>query len=158
MADLTTIEQRIDDLYTEVSNDEQSLDAHETAANVDIDFINQQLLFLDQQTMQIHDDLHETAIDVDDNTAALNAIKDSNYQTQINNLELSYLGLRTNVSNYENEIYLETNRINDKINDQTLQINMIENELNGEAEHVILSMTEFQQITPDNNKIYLVYL
>ena len=41
--DLTTIEERIDDLYTEVGNDVQLLEAQKEAAAVDVDFINQQL-------------------------------------------------------------------------------------------------------------------
>lgn len=158
MADLTTIEQRIDDLYTEVSNDEQLLEAHETAANVDIDFINQELLILDQQTMRIHDELHETAIDVDNNTSSINRINNKNYQVQIDALNNAYLGLQTDLNHYLNTFQNDSNKINGKLNRQAQEIRQLETAISGEAEHVIISMTEFQRITPDNDKIYLVYL
>lgn len=156
--DLTTIEERIDDLYTEVGNDVQLLEAHKEAAAVDVDFINQQLAILDKQTMSIHDELHETAIDVDDNTSAINNIINQNYQSQLDDLELAYLGLDTTLAHIEGQFNRDMNRLENRINTQAQEVNVIMNEIGGEKEHVILSMTEFQQITPDENKIYLVYL
>lgn len=156
--DLTTIEERIDDLYTEVGNDVQLLEAHKEAAAVDVDFINQQLAILDKQTMSIHDELHETAIDVDDNTSAINNIINQNYQSQLDELELAYLGLDSTLANIEGQFNRDMNRIEDRITSQAQEVNLLRNEIDDEMEHVLISMTDFQQITPDENKIYLVYL
>ena len=169
MATLNDIEQRLQEIEDELAAQTEVIEDHitdcrdtQTALDDKIDMLTQKD---EEYYYDLHDDIHDAALGVDNNTSRIEALERKNYQEQINtlndNLDSDVNDLNTQLTEMDVEHHEELHRIANNLNDYGSRLDDIterQTEIDEDIpEHVVISSSEYSQITPDNDKIYFVY-
>jgi RNA processing factor Prp31 len=169
MATLNDIEKRLQEIEGELAAQTEVIEDHisdckdtQTALDDKIDMLTQKD---EEYYYDLHDDIHDAALGVDNNTSRIEALERKNYQGQINtlndNLDSDVNDLNTQLTEMDIEHHEELHRIANNLNDYSSRLdNITERQTEIEEdlpEHIVISSSEYSQITPDNDKIYFVY-
>lgn len=159
---LNTLEQRLEILSERVNNQAYNLNLHLTDCQDDINEINIKIAALEREDRELHDEIHDVALDVDNNLGRINSILTRDYQGQIDDLNSTLVGndnsLQTQIEEMDVEHHEELHLLANSLDAQSIQINNIEVKQAAIPEHIVLSITDFEALgTPDPDKIYFAY-
>lgn len=169
MATLNDIEKRLQEIEGELAAQTQVIEDHisdckdaQTALDDKIDMLTQKD---DEYYHELHEDIHDAALDVNNNTSRIEALENKNYQGQINDLsnglDNDVNDLNTQLTEMDVEHHEELHRIANNLDGYDSRIESI-TERQAEIDevspaHIIISADDFTHIIPDNDKIYFVY-
>lgn len=159
---LNTLEQRLEILSDRLNTQGYNLNLHLTDCQDDINEINIKIAALEREDRELHDEIHDVALDVDDNLGRINAILSRDYQGQIDTLNSTLTSsdnsLQTQIEDMDVEHHEELHLLANGLDAQSIQINNIEVKQAAIPEHVVLSINDYEALgTPDPDKIYFAY-
>lgn len=169
MATLNDIEQRLQEIEEELAAQTQVIEDHITECEDAQTVLDDKIDLLTEKDEEyyydLHDDIHDAALGVNNNTSRIEAIERKNYQGQINtlndNLDSDVNDLNNQLTEMDVEHHAELHRIanhldgyGSRLDDITERQTEIEED---SPKHIVISSYEYSHITPDNNKIYFVY-
>ena len=162
MSSLSTLEQRIQTISDTLTLEQNKLNMHVTDCEDDINEINIKINALQREDQELHDEIHDVAEDVDNNTSRISAIENKNYQGQINDINETLTEGDNSIQNQINamdaEHHEELHNLANSIDAHTVRLNRVELAQSEIPEHVILTMEEYEALgTPDPTKIYFTY-
>lgn len=162
MATLNTLEQRIQTISDNLTIEQNKLNLHLADCDNDINEINIKIAALQKEDVELHQEIHDVANNVDNNTARIQAIESKNYQGQIDNINNTLTDGDNSIQNQLEEMdvehHEELHTLAQGIDVQNSRLNQLELTQSEIPEHVILPVDEFEALgTPDNSKIYFVY-
>lgn len=162
MSSLNTLEQRIQTISDTLTLEQNKLNMHVTDCEDDINEINIKINALQREDQELHDEIHDVAEDVDNNTSRISAIENKNYQGQINEINETLTEGDNSIQNQINamdaEHHEELHDLANNIDAHTIRLNRVELAQSEIPEHVILTMDEYEALgTPDPTKIYFTY-
>jgi len=162
MSSLNTLEQRIQTISDTLTLEQNKLNMHVTDCEDDINEINIKINALQREDQELHDEIHDVAEDVDNNTSRISAIENKNYQGQINEINETLTEGDNSIQNQINamdaEHHEELHDLANSIDAHTIRLNRVELAQSEIPEHVILTMDEYEALgTPDPTKIYFTY-
>lgn len=162
MADLTNIENRIQDISNNLTQQQNRLNLHLVDCENDISDINIKIAALEREDLELHDEIHDVAVKVDENTARIDLIIAKNYQGQIDILENTLIkgdnSLQDQLNEMDVEHHEELHRLAGNLDYHSNQINNIAIEQAKIPEHVVLSESEYDALdNPSPEKLYFVY-
>lgn len=161
-ATLNTLEQRLEAISNNLNNQSYRLNLHLIDCQDDINALNIKIAALEREDIALHQEIHDVALDVDDNLGRINKIISRDYQGQIDEINStlsdSNNSLQTQIDDMDAEHHEELHLIANGLNNQSQQINNIAVKQAEVPEHVVLSITEFEALgNPDPSKIYFAY-
>ena len=162
MATLNDIEKRLQEIEGELAAQTEVIEDHitdckdaQTALDDKIDMLTQKD---EEYYHELHEDIHDAALDVNNNTSRIETLENKNYQGQINtlndSLDSDVNDLNTQLTEMDIEHHEELHRIANNLDGYSGRLDNIEEDL---IDHIVISATEFEKITPDDDKIYFVY-
>lgn len=162
MATLNTLEQRIQTISDNLTIEQNKLNLHLVDCEEDINEINIKIAALQREDQELHQEIHDVAVNVDNNTARITAIERKDYQGQINNINNTLTdgdnSLQNQLEEMDIEHHEELHRLAQGIDAHSTRLNNIELEQSEIPEHVILTVDEYEALgTPDTNTIYFAY-
>ena len=162
MSSLNTLEQRIQTISDTLTLEQNKLNMHVTDCEDDINEINIKINALQREDQELHDEIHDVAEDVDNNTSRISAIENKNYQGQINEINETLTEGDNSIQNQINamdaEHHEELHDLANSIDAHTIRLNKVELAQSEIPGHVILTMEEYEALgTPDPTKIYFTY-
>jgi predicted nuclease with TOPRIM domain len=162
MADLTNIESRIQMISDNLTLQQNKLNLHLVDCEDDIKDINVKIAALQREDQELHQEIHDVAVNVDENTARIEAIESKDYQAQIDNINNQMSGsddsLQKQIDEMDIEHHEELHKLAENIDVHTSRINTIEVTQANIPEHVVLSEAQYEALgEPDTDKLYFVY-
>ena len=162
MADLTNIENRIQTISDTLTTEQNKLNLHLIECEGDINQINIKIAALQREDQELHQEIHEVAVNVDDNTTRIESIERKNYQGQIDAINDTLTNgdnsLQSQLNEMDIEHHEELHRIAGNIDAHSTRINNMEVVQSEIPEHVVLSVAQYDALgEPDTDKLYFVY-
>lgn len=162
MADLNTIENRIQSISENLTQQQNKLNLHLVDCEEDINQINIKIAALQREDIELHKEIHDVAEDVDSNTSRIDAIEAKNYQGQIDNINNTLTdgdnSLQNQLDEMDVEHHEELHQLAGNVDIHSQRINEIEIAQSEIPEHVVLSEAEYEALgEPDTDKLYFVY-
>lgn len=162
MATLDTLEQRIQTISDNLTIEQNKLNLHLVDCEEDINNINIKISALQREDQELHQEIHDVAVNVDENTARIEAIEHKDYQGQINNINNTLTdgdnSLQNQLEEMDVEHHEELHKLANGLDVHSSRLNQIELVQSEIPEHVILSVDEYEALgEPDTSKIYFAY-
>jgi len=169
MATLNDIEKRLQEIEGELAAQTEVIEDHitdckdaQTALDDKIDMLTQKD---EEYYHELHEDIHDAALDVNNNTSRIEALENKNYQGQIDtlndSLDSDVNDLNTQLTDMDVEHHEELHRIANNLDGYSGRLDDIEERQTDIEQdipkHIVISATEYAKITPDDSKIYFVY-
>lgn len=162
MATLDTLEQRIQTISDNLTTEQNKLNRHLIYCEGDITKINIKIAALQREDAELHHEIHDVAVNVDDNTARIETIERKDYQGQIDNINNTLTKGDNSIQNQLEEMdvehHEELHKLANGLDVHSSRLNQIELVQSEIPEHVVLTIDEYEALgEPDNSKIYFAY-
>lgn len=162
MADLNTIESRIQMISENLTLQQNQLNLHLVDCEDDINEINIKIAALQREDLELHQEIHNVSDSVDSNTARINVLESKDYQNQINQINNTLVNgdnsLQSQLEEMDEEHHNELHRLADSIDTHSTRLNKIEVVQSEIPEHVVLSESDYNSLAePEVNKLYFIY-
>lgn len=162
MPTLNTLEQRIQNISDNLSVQTNRLNIHLADCEDDINEINIKISALQREDVELHQEIHDVAVNVDNNTGRIDEIERKDYQGQINTINNILTdgenSLQHQLEEMDIEHHEELHRLANNIDNHSTRLNDIEVEQAEIPEHVVLTVDEYEALgQPDTNTIYFAY-
>lgn len=162
MPTLNTLEQRIQTISDNLTVEQNKLNIHLVDCEDDINEINIKIAALQREDKSLHQEIHDVANDVDENSAKIRAIEIKDYQGQIDNINSTLTSgdnsLKNQLDEMDVEHHEELHKLASNIDLHSSRINQIELLQSEIPEHVVLTIDEYEALgNPDTSKIYFAY-
>lgn len=162
MPTLDTLEQRIQNISDNLSVQTNRLSIHLADCEDDINEINIKISALQREDVELHQEIHDVAVNVDNNTGRIDEIERKDYQGQINTINNILTdgenSLQNQLEEMDIEHHEELHRLANNIDNHSTRLNDIEVEQAEIPDHVVLTVDEYEALgQPDTNTIYFAY-
>lgn len=162
MGTIADIEQKIDTLITDIENESAELMTYQTMTEDSLHQVDEDINSVETNIEDLHQTLHNIALDVDNNTAKINTLihnlDEAGLEQQISNLSNRFSNADSAITDMDAEHHAELHRLAAGIDYNTEKITQYETIQNTIPDYVIISSADFNNlVNPDATKIYYIY-
>lgn len=162
MGTIADIEQKIDELITDIENESTELMTYQTMTEDSLQQVDEDISDVETSIEDLHQTLHDIALNVDNNTAKINTLihdlDEAGLEQQINTLNNTFDNIDNAITDMDVEHHEELHRLAAGIDYNTEKITQYETIQNTIPDYVIISSADFNNlVNPDATKIYYIY-
>lgn len=155
---LDTIRTEIDAIQNNIAVQTTQLNNHLANVDSDISTINTKIRLLNTEDDQIHQEIHELSNQIDSNEYRISRLEVADYQQQIDDVNDTIDNdLQQQILDMDVEHHQELHLLANSIDAHTSIISRLEQKGASIPDHIIVSETEYQSITPEYGKYYFTY-
>lgn len=157
-ATIDDIQKQIYAIQNNVAAQNTQLNNHLADVDGNINTINTKIKMLNNQDEKIHQEIHDLASDVETNDTRLKQIEVMNLQGQIDDVRESVdIDVQQQIEDMDIEHHNELHLLANNIDAHSTRLAKLELKGASIPEHIFVSESEYQKITPDIDKFYFTY-
>lgn len=157
---VSQLQLQVSSIANQLSSNSNSLGLHIADCEDDINTINGRLGLLSNEDIDIHEEIHDVALVVDEHTAILNnlGVDLAGHGDDIEDLQEADESLQAQINDMDEEHHEELHTLALAVDGHTAQINSLELFKAETPEHVVLSESEYEALgNPDFDTFYFTY-
>lgn len=157
---INALQTQLNNVASQLSSTSNSLNLHIIDCVDDINTITGRLGALASEDTDLHQEIHEVALQVDDNTSRINDLEVADVATdsRLDSLEAADADFQEQLNDMDAEHHEELHTLAMAVNNSNSRINNLEIFAANSPEHVVLSEDEYDALgTPDYDTFYFTY-
>ena len=157
---INALQTQLNNVASQLSSTSNSLNLHIIDCVDDINTITGRLGALASEDTDLHQEIHDVAVQVDENTSKINALEVADVATdeRLDDLEAADVDFQEQLNDMDAEHHEELHTLAQAIDNASIRLNNLELFEAETPEHVVLTEDEYEALgSPDYDTFYFTY-